>query len=113
MSELFLTEEEVAELTGIKTGRRGKRREELQAEWMRTSGIPFWVNARGRPIIARAYFTGPHSEPMPRRKSVPQALTDQQTKKWQPDVYNNDSSLKEKKPWTLPTLKERRKQSSR
>ena len=58
MSETFLSAEEVAELTGILTGRRGKTREQLQVEWLRTSSIPFWTNARGRPIIARAAIEG-------------------------------------------------------
>lgn len=74
-SDLFLTAEEVAELTGIRTGRRGKSREELQVAWLRTSGIPFWVNARGRPIIARARITGRPAEPPPRPKWQPAALS--------------------------------------
>ncbi|CAJ3314857.1 Uncharacterised protein [Burkholderia pseudomallei] len=67
-SDLFLTPDEVAELTGIGTGRNGKSREELQVAWLRTSGIPFWTNARGRPIIARAFFTGAKTEASPRPK---------------------------------------------
>lgn len=74
MSDTFLTEEEVAELTGIRTGRRGKTREQLQVEWLRTSGIPFWANARGRPIIARAAIEGKASVEQPRKKTVPAAL---------------------------------------
>lgn len=75
MSETFLSSEEVAELSGVRVGRRGKTREELQVEWLRTSGIPFWTNARGRPIIARSAIEGRKSkEDAPRRKSVPQAL---------------------------------------
>lgn len=75
MSDTFLSAEEVAELTGVRIGRRGKTREELQVEWLRTSGIPFWTNARGRPIIARSAIDGRKSkEDAPRRKSVPQAL---------------------------------------
>lgn len=60
MSDTFLSPEEVAELTGVRVGRRGKNREQLQIEWLRTSGIPFWTNARGRPIIARAAIDGRH-----------------------------------------------------
>lgn len=81
MSEMFLTLEEVAELTGIGTGRRGKTREQLQVEWLRTSGIPFWVNARGRPIIARAAINGPQQKQEPPRE------------KWQPKVLR-DMDLK-------------------
>ncbi|WP_082742022.1 DUF4224 domain-containing protein [Burkholderia sp. MSMB1072] len=73
-SDLFLTSEEVAELTGVRIGRRGKSREELQVAWLRTSGIPFWVNARGRPIIARARITGQPTESPPRPKWQPAAL---------------------------------------
>lgn len=58
----FLSAEEMAELTGIKTGRRinGKtvRREQLQSEWLRSAGIPFYINARGRPIVVRENMTG-------------------------------------------------------
>ena len=73
MSEsMFLSTEEVSELTGIRVGRRGKTREILQIEWLRSSGIPFWANARGRPIIARAAIEGRLS-----RDEIPK-------KKWQP-----------------------------
>lgn len=74
MSNTFLAPEEVAELTGIRTGRRGKTREQLQVDWLRTSGIPFWTNARGRPIIARSTIEGRGSD-------------EETTKKrWQPKV---------------------------
>ncbi|MGF6664982.1 hypothetical protein QF000_006650 [Paraburkholderia atlantica] len=86
MSELFLTPEEVAELTGIATGRRGRRREELQAEWLRTSGISFWVNARGRPIIPRTAIEGSRLKvDQPKPKSWPQALNPDGTLKLNPD----------------------------
>lgn len=58
----FLTPEEVAELTGVKTGRARRTREELQADWLRTSGIPYFINARGRPIIVRAVLEGRKEE---------------------------------------------------
>ncbi|WP_155747178.1 DUF4224 domain-containing protein [Burkholderia territorii] len=73
-SDLFLTADEVGELTGIRNGRRGQSRDELQAAWLRTSGIPFWVNARGRPIIARASITGYSTSPPPKTKYQPAAL---------------------------------------
>lgn len=61
-TDMFLTSAEVAELTGISRGRRisGRllNREQLQVEWLRASGIPFFENARGRPIIARAVIEG-------------------------------------------------------
>lgn len=75
MSDTFLTAEEVGELTGVLMGRRGKTREQLQVEWLRTSGIPFWTNARGRPIIARAAIEGRRKdEDAPRKKYQPKAL---------------------------------------
>lgn len=75
MSDTFLTPDEVAELTGILTGRRGKTREQLQVEWLRTSGIPFWTNARGRPIIARAAIEGrATAEDQPRKTWQPKVL---------------------------------------
>lgn len=74
MTDTFLSAEEVAELSGIRVGRRGKTREQLQIEWLRTSGIPFWTNARGRPIIARAAIDG--------RNGAPEVVRP----KWQPKV---------------------------
>ncbi|MCS6454755.1 DUF4224 domain-containing protein [Burkholderia thailandensis] len=74
MSNIFLSRDEIAELTGVRTGRRGKSREDLQIDWLRTSGIPFWTNARGRPIVARAAIEG--KQP---REELPK-------KKWQPNV---------------------------
>lgn len=76
MSDTFLTPEEVEELSGIRVGRGGKTREQLQIEWLRTSGIPFWTNARGRPIIARtAIMGGGRSEDQPRPKWQPKVLS--------------------------------------
>ena len=50
MSQLFLTAEEVAELTGYKT--RPK-----QIATLKHMGIAFVVNRNNRPIVARAIFT--------------------------------------------------------
>lgn len=44
---MFLTPEEIAELTGRKVKR-------LQVEQLRTMGIPFYVNAVGRPVVVRS-----------------------------------------------------------
>lgn len=58
----FLSPEEVADMSDIRTGCtiRGRKftREELQIEWLRTTGIPFVVSARGRPVIVRANVIG-------------------------------------------------------
>lgn len=58
MSALFLTTEEVAELTGIKTGRNGKTRAQLQCDHLRKVGIPFYPTAAGEPKIARSIIEG-------------------------------------------------------
>lgn len=76
MSDIFLTPEEVEELTDIRIGHRGRTREQLQIEWLRTSGIPFWTSARGRPVIARAAIEGRKADAEPPRK------------KWQPKVLS-------------------------
>lgn len=79
MSDTFLSPQEIEELTGVKTGKTigGKKRtrEELQIDWLRASGIPFWSNARGRPIVARAAIEG--------RKAAEVAAAEPR-KKWQP-----------------------------
>ena len=79
MSDTFLSPQEIEELTGVKIGKTigGKKRtrEELQIDWLRASGIPFWSNARGRPIVARAAIEG--------RKAAEVAAAEPR-KRWQP-----------------------------
>ena len=58
MTDTFLTPPEIAELTGIRTGKDGKTRECLQARALQAMRIPHWVNAAGRPIVARAVIEG-------------------------------------------------------
>lgn len=58
MSQLFLTAEEVAELTGYKT--RPK-----QIATLKRMGIAFVVNRNNRPIVARAIFTHAQSPQVP------------------------------------------------
>lgn len=53
---LFLTDDELKTLTG----RRYKSR---QIEALRSMALPFWVNAAGRPIVARATIEGRQSAP--------------------------------------------------
>ena len=45
-------------------------REQLQLNWLRQSGIPFFENARGRPIIARAVIEGAQTRPPIQQKNV-------------------------------------------
>ncbi len=81
VSETFLSPAEIEELTGVKTGKtiggRKRTREELQIDWLRASGIPFWSNARGRPIVARAAIEG--------RRAAEVAAAEPK-KKWQPSA---------------------------
>lgn len=63
MSTTFLTQEEVAELTGRKV--RSK-----QIEGLRQMGIAFWVNPVGRPVIARSAIEGKSSAPAAKKEKV-------------------------------------------
>jgi hypothetical protein len=72
---MFLTIEEIAELTGIKRGRDGKPRAYFQCEHLRKLGIPFFPNASGEPKVARAVIEGRIESSIPK----PQP-------KWQPAV---------------------------
>lgn len=55
MSEsIFLTLDEVAELTGIRRARLGKTCGERQAAQLRKMRIPHHINAAGRPVVARS-----------------------------------------------------------
>lgn len=51
MSGTFLTKDEVAELTGLKTKKR-------QVEQLRKMGLPFWLNAAEAPIVPRSAIEG-------------------------------------------------------
>lgn len=68
MSTTFLDCDEVIELTGriIKS---------KQIEALRKMGLPFFVNATGRPIVARCVIEGRMGAAMPAPKA-----------KWVPDV---------------------------
>lgn len=63
MSELFLEPDEIVKLTGIRGGYRGKTREQRQIVQLRAQKVPFYVNAAGRPIVARAVIEGGKAEP--------------------------------------------------
>jgi hypothetical protein len=66
---MFLTTEEVKELTGIRKGKDGKTREQLQCEHLRKYGIPFFPNSFGEPKIARSFFEGSRAVQQPVKKS--------------------------------------------
>ena len=76
MSDLFLSDTDLKSLTGLARGRDGKGMYDMQAEWLRNQGIPFFQNARNRPIVAREHILGkPSATAMPpKKKWEPKAL---------------------------------------
>jgi len=67
MSDTFLTPDEIAELTGRSFASR-------QIEALRAMGVPFWVNAVGRPVVARAAIQAQTSRPVIDRPWTPRPL---------------------------------------
>ncbi|MBH2008352.1 MAG: DUF4224 domain-containing protein [Xanthomonadaceae bacterium] len=55
---IFLAADEVAELTGIRIGKKGRTREQLQEIELNKMHIPHYVNAGGRVIVVRAILEG-------------------------------------------------------
>lgn len=55
---LFLTEDEVAYLTGIGRGADGKSKHDMQCTQLKLMAVPFRVNARGMPIVTHAAVEG-------------------------------------------------------
>lgn len=55
---LFLSDSDIAELTGIKRGRDGKTRAQLQCQFLREHGIPFIANIKGEPKVCTSYLEG-------------------------------------------------------
>lgn len=68
MSDLFLAPNDIVSLTGVRGGYRGKTREQRQIEVLRKQKIPFFINAAGRPVVAKAVIEGSaapkHSAPL-------------------------------------------------
>jgi hypothetical protein len=56
---MFLTDKEVAALTGYKQASK-------QIAMLRRQGVPFHVNAAGHPIVASAVFEGAKSAAAPK-----------------------------------------------
>jgi len=72
----FLSPVDIQHLTGIKTGRKGETREQLQIKELRRMNIVFRVNARGAPIVTWSAVDGfQPSEPAANQP-------------WQPNVLN-------------------------
>lgn len=68
MSDMFLTKDEIATLTGRKT--KGK-----QIEALRKMGVPFWVNALDTPVVARSTIVGKAPvEPPTKERWIPNVL---------------------------------------
>lgn len=76
MSDTFLTRGEIAELTRRKYVR-------LQIEALRKMGLPFFINAIGRPVVLRSVIEARRQvAPVPKKKEwVPDVLRDMQ-KDW-------------------------------
>lgn len=55
---LFLTDDELSELTGIKRGRHGSSKAQLQSKYLREQGIPFYKNIKGEPKVTRCLLEG-------------------------------------------------------
>lgn len=70
----FLNAKELAELTGVRIGKDGKTREQLQSAELKRMKIPHYVNARGCPVVARAVVEGGAQQPIPQHKGWEPAL---------------------------------------
>jgi hypothetical protein len=53
---MFLTTQDLSELTGRKTKSK-------QIEALRKMGLPFWINAIGKPVVAIAVVSGRRETP--------------------------------------------------
>lgn len=70
MSSTFLEREEIKELTG-------RTKVALQIAQLSKMGIPFFVNAVGRPVVTRSAIEGRSAAPAatPKKAWVPRVLT--------------------------------------
>ena len=59
---LFLTDNEMAELTGIKRGHHGISKAQLQCQYLREKGISFFQNIKGEPKVPRSQIDGSKQE---------------------------------------------------
>lgn len=74
--DTFLSPAEVADMTGIRRGTKGRPYPVLQVEWLLAHGYPAHVNRAGRAIVARSAI-----ERRPARATEP-ANTE-----WTPDAW--------------------------
>ena len=54
----FLPTEDIKFLTGISCAKGGQTREQRQIAALSKMGVPYFVNAAGRPVVARAAVEG-------------------------------------------------------
>jgi hypothetical protein len=67
----FLAPAEIAELTGVRIGKKGRTREQLQSAELTRMRVPHFLNVAGRVVVARAIIEGRPAEPAPRRRWEP------------------------------------------
>jgi hypothetical protein len=76
--DIFLKDSHVDELTGIKRGvtvnGKKKSKYQLQAEFLRTRGIAFIENARGRPVVVRSIIEGGRAIDPPKKAWQPKVI---------------------------------------
>lgn len=61
--DTFLSTAELKNLTGVRTGKNGKTREQLQIAALARMKVPHFVNARNCPVVARAVVEGGRQAP--------------------------------------------------
>jgi len=78
MSKLFLDDAELDELTGIARGatKNGvkKTKFQLQAAFLRSSGIAFIPNAKSKPIVPRSALEGRRRDEAPKQNWQPSVV---------------------------------------
>lgn len=60
----FLSQNDVVELTG-------RKNRKLQAAALKKMGVPFWVNAIGKPVVPRTAIEGRAEAPKPKTWTMP------------------------------------------
>lgn len=70
----FLTQDDIIELTGISQGKAGKTRFELQIAALKKMKVPHYVNAAGRPVVARAVIEGAARPEIPQQTWEPRLV---------------------------------------
>lgn len=68
---MFLSPQEIADLTGIRGGKKGCTREQLQAKELTRLRIPHYVNKADRVVVVRAVLEGRQAAAEPRKRWEP------------------------------------------